>query len=68
VLQIHTFCNRLLFYLVVILTFLKIKILVPMVRISPAETHVKNMGNSQHIHIRKHAKPDCTGERGSTGW
>jgi hypothetical protein len=39
-----------------------------MVRISHAETNVKNMGNSQHIHIGKHAKLDYTRERGSISW
>jgi hypothetical protein len=35
-----------------------------MVRISHTETNVKSMGNSQHIHIKNNAKPDCNGERG----
>jgi hypothetical protein len=59
------FASRLPFYLVVILTYFEIKKLVPMVRISHAETNVKN---SKHIHKRKHAKPDYSGERGSISW
>jgi len=39
-----------------------------MVRISHAETNVKNMGNSQRICIRKHAQRDYTGARGSISW